>query len=415
LRIESKLGMIVFFSLFFTLIASIGYLSDQLSANDPLQMLISAMALEHSSNQTDSLVNQDSIPDNNQGANNHTSATAKSEDNAGIGSKPDPSHLKAILVDDTGKKHNLILFRYTTGEGTISPSGASYPKKPRITLHNADKVNLLTGNQDFNIEVYSMLLDYQNGNSNHNKDKQQIYIEKKGSKFVIPDVISGTYHLYIKTEYTPSEDDTAYFVDTVKIEKRVSNGGEEEKQSESNTKSNGNVANKVVEDKSKKDETQQHGTKLNITVQMTSFNQTVPSDTVFRVTTNNNQSHNGNNTTTTFQSIPVLIQSNSPGQNITLVAIGINQTHSGNKIIKILNTVAWPIPLQDNMTLQAVKLNETKPDDMILQLNAANLTMVQTPITLQFAQTNQSVYRVEFLSANQTRTVNPIDEVLAQP
>jgi hypothetical protein len=377
-------------------------------------MLNSAIAVEQNSSQTDSLVNQDSIPESNEGGStNQPPATeenqdnaegAVSEDNSGIGSKADPSHLQAMLVEDnTGKKHNLILFRYTTSDGSISPSGADYPKKPRITLHNGDKVNLVSGNQDFEVVVYSMLLDYQNGNSNTENNKQPVYIDKKGSKFVIPDVIAGTYHLYIKTEYTPSDDDSAYFVDTVKIEKRISNGGEEEKQSQSNSKSDGNVGNMVIENKSKKEETQQHLTELNITVQMTSFNQTMPSDTVFKVITNNSQAQYGN-ATTNFQSIPVLSQSTPYGQNITLLAIGINQTHPGDKIIKTINTIAQPIPLQDNMTLEAVQLNETKPDDMILQLNASNLTAIQTPITLQFVPINQSVYRIEFLSANQTMT-----------
>jgi hypothetical protein len=55
-----------------------------------------------------------------------------------------------------------------------------------------------------------MLLDYQNGGSNNNKNKKQpVYLEKKGSKFIIPDVSGDTYHLYIETEYTPSDDDVA--------------------------------------------------------------------------------------------------------------------------------------------------------------------------------------------------------------
>ncbi len=136
---------------------------------------------------------------------------------------------------------------------------------------------------------------------------------------------------------------------------------------------------------------------------MTSFNQTMPSDTVFKVITNNSQSQY-RNATTNFQSIPVLSQSTPYGQNITLMAIGINQTHPGDKIIETINTIAQPIPLQDNMTLVAVQLNETKPDDMILQLNASDLTSIQTPITLQFVPINQSIYRIEFLSANQTMT-----------
>ena len=253
LRTESKLvRMFVFLSLLVIIIASIGYFSDRLFTNESPGLLNSAIALEQNSSQTDSLLNQDSIQESDEASKNEPPATEKnhtnaagsvSEDNSEIGSKANPSQLNAMLVaDNTGKKHNLILFRYTTTDGSKSPSGANYPKKPSITLHNGDKLYLVSGNQDFKIVVYSMLLDYQNGGSNNNKNKEQpVYLEKKGSKFVIPDVSGGTYHLYIKTEYTPSDDDVAYFIDTVKVEKRFSNSVEEEKQSQSNDNSKGNA------------------------------------------------------------------------------------------------------------------------------------------------------------------------------
>jgi len=393
--------MIAFLSLFFALVALIGYFSDQLFGNEPFHMLISAVALEQNSNQSEPLVNHGSIHDSNENSQNQSPDTDNqgnsglaSEDKPEIDSKNDPSQLKAILVGNTGKRHDLILFRYTTGEGSVSPSGATYPKKPRITFHSGDKVNLLSGNQYFKVVVYSMSLDSQNGNGNNNKNsKETIYLQKKGSKFVIPDVISGTFHLYIKAEYTPSDDDTAYFVDTVKIE----NG---EKQSQSNSKSIGKVGNAVAEVKSKK-VAQQHRMQLNISVQTTSFNQTVPSDLVFKVIANNNKSQYGNAKANVLY-VPVLSQSTS--RNITLVATSLNQTHPENKIIKATNTLTQPITLQDNKTIEAVHLNQTKPDDMILQLNASNLTMVQIPVTLQFIPVNQSLYKIEFLSANQTVT-----------
>jgi hypothetical protein len=105
---------------------------------------------------------------------NRTNAVdSVSEGNSAIGSKANPSQLRAMLVaDNTGKKHNLILFRYTTTDGSKSPSGANYPTKPRITLHNGDKLSLISGNQDFKIVVYSMLLDSQTGNSNNNNNKK---------------------------------------------------------------------------------------------------------------------------------------------------------------------------------------------------------------------------------------------------
>ena len=147
---------------------------------------------------------------------------------------------------------------------------------------------------------------------------------------------------------------------------------------------------------------------------MTSLNETVPSDTVFKVIFNNNQSQYGNSSTN-FQSIPVSSQSSPYAQNIPLVATGINQSHSGNRIIKTIDTFSQPIPLQDNMTLKAVQLNETKPDDKILQLNASNLTIIQSPITLQFVPINESVYSIQFISANQTMSDNSIRETIRHP
>ena len=317
LGIESKLvRMIAYLSLFVILIASIGYFSDRLFTNEPFRLFNSAIALEQNSSQTDSLLNHDSIQKSDGASKNTLPASEEnrtnvvdsvSEDNSAIGSKANPSQLKAMLVaDNTGKKHNLILFRYTTTDGSKSPSGANYPTKPRITLHNRDKLSLISGNQDFKIVVYSMLLDSKTGNSNNNNKKEQpVYMEKKGSRFVVPDVSSGTYHLYIKTEYTPSDDDVAYFIDTVKIEKRISNSVQEEKQSQSSNKSNGNPGTTIIENKSEKAKTR---TEVNITVKMTSFNETVPSDTVFKVLFKNNQSQSGN-ASTIFQSIPVLSQS----------------------------------------------------------------------------------------------------------
>lgn len=37
-------------------------------------------------------------------------------------------------------------------------------------------------------------------------------------RLVVPDISPGTYRLYVKAEYTPSDDDVIYFIDTVKIE-----------------------------------------------------------------------------------------------------------------------------------------------------------------------------------------------------
>lgn len=319
-----------------------------------------------------------------------------SEDNSIA--KPDPSQLKATLVyGDAGKKPNLILFQHTTNDGTFTPSCAGYPKKARFTLHNGDKVNLLSGNKDFKIVTYTLLLESQNKNSNSDKNnKQPIYMDKQGTKFIIPgDISGGLYHLYIKTEYTPSDDDVAYFVHTVKIDKIIENNGGREKQSKSN---NANNENTVLETKSQKEELQSPA-KINLVVQIAPINRTLPSDTVIKVQPSNYsiQSQYGN-ATTEFEPIPVP----ESGKNITLIALSVNQSHGRNMIIKTSNSFAQPILVQGNLTLETVRLNETKPADMILQMNTTNSTTSILPMILQFIPTNQSVHRIELLSANQT-------------
>ncbi|MGG6460584.1 MAG: hypothetical protein ACM3JQ_04060 [Candidatus Eiseniibacteriota bacterium] len=394
--------MIVFSSLVFSLITLIGYFSDRLSDNQLFYALISAKAIEQNSNQSEPPVNQDihngDVNSQNQSPDrdNQGNSDLPNEEKPETDSKSNPGQLKAILVVDSGKKHDLVLFRYTTSEGSVSPSGANYPKKPRITLHGGDKLSLISGNQYFKVVAYSMSLDLQSGNNNKNSE-QPIYIEKKASKFVIPDINSGTYHFYIKTEYTPSDDDTAYFVDTVKIE----NGADNKKQSESSSKNFGKGANEAAEIKAKKEVVHQHLMQLNISVQTTSFNQTAPSDIVFKVMQNGNQSQMGKNKTKVL-SIPAFSESNS--QNITLMAASLNQTRPGDKIIKAINNLSQAIPLQDNKTMEAILLNQTKSDDMILQLNASNQNTTQMPVILQFMPVNRSLYRIELLSANQTVT-----------
>lgn len=71
-------------------------------------------------------------------------------------------------------------------------------------------------------------------------------------------------------------------------------------------------------------------------------------------------------------------------------------------IIKTSNSFAQPILVQGNLTLETIRLNETKPADMILQMNTTNSTTSIFPMILQFIPTNQSIHSIELLSANQT-------------
>ena len=56
------------------------------------------------------------------------------------------------------------------------------------------------------------------------------------------------------------------------------------------------------------------------------------------------------------------------------------------------------IQLDGNATLQALPLNETMPNDIILQLApASNVTTMDNPLTLQFIPTNQTAYKMTLL------------------
>lgn len=308
-------------------------------------------------------------------------------------SQPDPSKLSALLVGDRGDKHKLILYQYTTSDGTVSPPSTDYPKKPGFTLHDGDKVKLISGNQDFKIAVYSIsLLDYKNDK------KQPNYMEGKENEFVVSNISPGTYHLYLKTEYTPSDDDVAYFVSTVKVQNKVSNSGEET----GYTGSGGEKTNTVkASGQFKKEQIQKYRTEINATIQITTFNETKPSDVIFKLTPNNHSKFG--NTRANPKEIFLLSESTEQEFNSTLAGVPINQTHPQMQIIKTLHPLNQTIELNENTTLQTLPLNETVPDDIILQLAVSNITRTDNPMILRFIPTDTIAYNMELLSSNGTK------------
>jgi hypothetical protein len=304
--------------------------------------------------------------------------------------QPDPSKLSIKLVGDKGNKQKLILHQYTTTDGTFLPASADYPKKARFTLQNGDKIKLISGNPDFKIVIYSMsLTDHKNGK------KQSISVEEKANKFVVPDISPGTYRLYVKAEYTPSDDDVVYFIDTVKIENTGSSsqGQNGYSGSGSGTPRDNTIATKSSEESKR--------TEINATVQISTFNETKPSDIIFKITPNNHSQFgimtmNDSNS----KSLP---SSQMPGQqqqlNVTFAGTPINQTQPQMPVIKILYPFNQTIRLDSNATLQALPFNETMPNDIILQFApASNVTTIGNPLTLQFNPTNQTAYKMALLS-----------------
>jgi hypothetical protein len=317
---------------------------------------------------------------------NNTDLTDGKEKKPISNSQPDPSKLSVILVGDKGNKQKLILHQYSTTDGTFSPAGADYPKKARFTLQNGDKIKLISGNPDFKIVIYSMsLTDYKNGK------KQPIYVKEKANKFVVPDISPGTYRLYIKAEYTPSDDDVVYFIDTVKIQ---NTGSSYQGQTGYSGSGSGTGSDKTITTKSSEESKR---TEINATVQISTFNETKSSDLIFKITPNN-QSQFRMMTMNKSNSLS-LISSQMPMQrlNVTLVGIPVNQTEPQTPVIKILYPFNQTIQLDGNSTLKALPFNETMPNDIILQLAASNVTTIGNPLTLQFIPTNQTAYKMALL------------------
>jgi hypothetical protein len=381
------------------LISSISYVTINFSILD-LGTMHSALALDQ--NSTGSETSDGGEAASNSGNDNSNNVpTLENQNNTDIvdgkenmpisNLQPDPSKLSGILVGDKGYKQKLILHQYTTADGTFSPASADYPKKARFTLQNGDKIKLISGNPDFKIVIYSMsLTDYKNGK------KQPIYVQEKTNKIVVPDISPGTYRLYVKAEYTPSDDDVVYFIDTVKIQNTGSSyqghNGYSGSGSGSGTASDKNNATKSSEESKR--------TEINATVQISNFNETKPSDIIFKITPNNNSqfgimSMNDSNSMS-------LSSSQMLGQqqqlNVTFAGIPINQTQPQSPVIKVLYPFNQTIQLDGNATLQALPFNETMPNDIILQLAGSNVTTIGNSLILQFIPTNQTAYKMALLS-----------------
>lgn len=381
------------------LISSISYVTINFSVFD-LGTIHSALALDQNSTGSETSDGREAAS-NSGNDNSNNVPTLENQNNTDLEDgkenkpisnlQPDPSKLSVILVGDKGNKQNLILHQYTTTDGTFSPASADYPKKERFTLQNGDKIKLISGNPDFKIVVYSMsLTDYKNGK------KLPTYVQEKGNKFVVPAISPGTYRLYVKAEYTPSDDDVVYFIDTVKVQNRGTSyhGQDGNSGSGSGTARDNTIAAKSSEESKR--------TEINATVQISTFNETKPSDIIFKITPNN-RSQFGIMTMNDSNSMS-LPSSQTPGQqqqqlNVTFAGTPINQTQPQTPVIKILYPFNQTIQLDGNATLQALPFNETMPNDTILQLAASsNVTTIGNPLTLQFIPTNQTAYKMALLS-----------------
>ena len=122
-----------------------------------------------------------------------------------------PSTLKAsLLINNSSNSHDLILYSYSTDNGSHL-TGLKYPLNVRISLSSGSYIKVVSGNLDFKIVATEVAL-YKNGNG-----QNPIYPQPAtGGRWYV-NATPGIYRLNIKSEYTPSNDDVATFVDTVQI------------------------------------------------------------------------------------------------------------------------------------------------------------------------------------------------------
>ena len=122
----------------------------------------------------------------------------------------DPDTLTALIKqNETGLQHEMILKSYSNTGDQVDKSASSYPKRPSMTLQNGFSITLESNNPDFTISSTEVIL--------YDKNDVPVYLRSEGGNNWMLDVPTGTYKLEVKTEYTPSNDDVATFIDTIRV------------------------------------------------------------------------------------------------------------------------------------------------------------------------------------------------------
>lgn len=123
-----------------------------------------------------------------------------------------PQNLKAAIVVNNSSRasREMILFSYSTDEGNYL-TGLNYPAKPRMSFTTNSHIRIISGNPTFKIIATEIAL-YKNGNKDN-----PLYPEPAAGGQWSVNVPPGIYRLQVNTEYTPSNDDVATFVDTIQV------------------------------------------------------------------------------------------------------------------------------------------------------------------------------------------------------
>jgi hypothetical protein len=139
-----------------------------------------------------------------------------SDETVGNPQVPDPDTLAALVKqNETGLQHEMILKSYSNTGDQVDASASSYPKRPSITLQNGFPITIASISPDFTISSTEVIL--------YDKNDVPVYLQSEGRNTWMLDVPTGTYKLEVKTEYTPSDDDIATFIDTIRVKEGDAN------------------------------------------------------------------------------------------------------------------------------------------------------------------------------------------------
>ncbi len=115
-----------------------------------------------------------------------------------------------LFLHDTAQSNELILESYHAPDGSYNPTGAEYPEEPNFELQNGTIIGVRSTSQNFTV----FPVDVRFYDVNEEKwDAEPI----SNNQWKVSVPAPGVYNLFVTTEYTPSNDNTAYFIDTVTI------------------------------------------------------------------------------------------------------------------------------------------------------------------------------------------------------
>jgi len=123
-----------------------------------------------------------------------------------------PQNLKAAIIvnNSSSASREMTLFSYSTDEGNYL-TGLNYPVKPRMSFTMNSYIRITSGNPTFKIIPTEIAL-YKNGDNDN-----PLYPQPAAGGQWFVNVPPGIYRLQVNTEYTPSNDDVATFVDTIQV------------------------------------------------------------------------------------------------------------------------------------------------------------------------------------------------------